>query len=72
MAFAEDVVSDTQTETDVRQLEGKHKMTLQQMKEKILGQVSVFKKALPVQCLKYTPSGQYLEDAQSLLCLILL
>ncbi len=40
VAFADDVVSDTQTETDVRQLEGKHKMTIQQMKEHILGSVS--------------------------------
>ena len=37
--FAEDVVSDAQTETDVRQLEGRHKMTVQQMKEQIIGQV---------------------------------
>lgn len=39
--FAEDVVSDAQTETDVKNLEGKHKMTFQQMKEQILGQVEI-------------------------------
>ena len=38
--FAEDAVSDQQTETDIRQLEGKHNMSLQQMKEHILGSVS--------------------------------
>ena len=40
VAFGEDVVSDAQTETDVRQLEGKHRMTLQQMKEAVIGSVS--------------------------------
>ena len=37
VAFADDIVSESQTETDVRNLEGKHKMTLQEMKEQILG-----------------------------------
>ena len=40
VAFTDDVVSDQQTVTDVRQLEGKHKMSIQQMKEQILGSVS--------------------------------
>ena len=38
--FAEDAVSDQQTETDIKQLEGKHKMSLQQMKEHVLASVS--------------------------------
>ncbi|XP_013386604.1 uncharacterized protein LOC106156055 isoform X2 [Lingula anatina] len=36
VAFNEEVVSEQQTETDVRKLEGKHNMTLQQMKEMVL------------------------------------
>lgn len=39
VSFADDVVSDQQTETDIKQLEGKHNMSLQQMKEFILGTV---------------------------------
>ena len=38
--FAEDAVSDQQTETDIKQLEGKHNMPLQQIKEQVLGSVS--------------------------------
>ena len=41
VTFNEDVVSDQQTETDVRHLEGKHKMSVQQMKETVLGSVSI-------------------------------
>lgn len=52
VAFADDVVSDSQTETDVRNLEGKHRMTLQQMKEQILGGVSSGFYALKVSTLK--------------------
>ncbi|ELU03775.1 hypothetical protein CAPTEDRAFT_221083 [Capitella teleta] len=37
VSFADDVVSDQQTETDIKQLETKHNMSLQQMKEFILG-----------------------------------
>ena len=40
VAFTADVVSDQQTEADVKILEGKHKMTLQRMKEQVLGTVS--------------------------------
>ena len=40
VAFAPDVISDMQTETDVKTLEGKHQMTLQQMKEHVIGSVS--------------------------------
>ena len=39
VAFSSDVVSDQQTESDMKQLENKHKMSLQQMKEQILGSV---------------------------------
>ena len=39
VAFDDVVVSEQQTETDVMALEGRHKMTLQQMKELILGNV---------------------------------
>ena len=40
VSFADDVVSDAQTETDVKNLEGRHKMSLQQIKEQILSSVS--------------------------------
>ena len=40
VSFGNDAVSDQQTETDVKELEGKHKMSLQEMKEQILGSVS--------------------------------
>ena len=40
VSFADDIVSDSQTETDVKNLEGRHKMSLQQIKEQILGAVS--------------------------------
>ena len=40
VTFNDDIVSDEQTETDVKQLEGKHNMTLQQMKEHVIGTVS--------------------------------
>ena len=40
VSFGNDAVSDQQTETDVKELEGKHKMSLQQMKEQVLGSVS--------------------------------
>ena len=39
VSFADDIVSDAQTETDVKNLEGRHKMSLQQIKEHILGSV---------------------------------
>ncbi|KAK2187817.1 hypothetical protein NP493_153g02003 [Ridgeia piscesae] len=39
VAFSSDVISDQQTESDMKQLENKHKMSLQQMKEQILGSV---------------------------------
>ncbi|KAI0239141.1 hypothetical protein LSAT2_010110 [Lamellibrachia satsuma] len=39
VAFGSDVVSDQQTESDMKQLENKHKMSLQQMKEQIIGSV---------------------------------
>ena len=41
VAFADDVVSDTQTENDLKHLEGKHHMSLQQMKEALLNTVSI-------------------------------
>lgn len=37
VAFAEDVISDTQTEHDVRHLEGKHNIPVQAMKEQVIG-----------------------------------
>ena len=40
VAFGEDVVSDTQTENDVRDLEGKHNIPVQTMKEQVMGSVS--------------------------------
>ena len=39
VAFSSDVVSDQQTDSDMKQLETKHKMSLQQMKEQIVGSV---------------------------------
>ena len=41
VAFGEDAISDTQTEADVQNLEGKHKIPLQTMKEQLLGTVSL-------------------------------
>jgi hypothetical protein len=38
--FAGDVIGDAQTEEGVRSLEAKHQMTLQGMKELVLGSVS--------------------------------
>ena len=38
--FNEDRVSEAQTEKDVEHLEGKHKMSVQFMKEQVLGSVS--------------------------------
>lgn len=46
VSFGNDAVSDQQTETDVKELEGKHKMSLQQMKEQILGSVSLKRMAV--------------------------
>ena len=40
VTFEDDHVSDEQTETEVRNLEGRFQMTLQQMKEHILASVS--------------------------------
>lgn len=42
VSFAEEVVSDQQTESDIKQLEGKHNMSLQQMKEQVIGSVREF------------------------------
>ena len=39
VAFSSDVVSDQQTESDMKQLETKHKMSLQQIKEQVVGSV---------------------------------
>ena len=41
VAFAEDVISDTQTENVVMDLEGKHNIPVQSMKEQVLGSVCV-------------------------------
>ena len=40
VAFPDDLISEAQTEADVKQLEGKHNMTLQLIKEKVLSSVS--------------------------------
>ncbi len=41
LTFGQDAVSDQQTETDMRNLEGKHQMLLQEIKEQTLGSVSL-------------------------------
>ncbi len=56
VSFADDIVSDAQTETDVRNLEGRHKMSFQQMKEQILGAVSFF---LPEMSWTCTPDWSF-------------
>ena len=41
--FQEDAVSEAQTEKDMEDLEGRHKMSIQLMKEQVLGSVSKIK-----------------------------
>lgn len=42
VSYNEDKVSEQQTESDIKNLEGKINMSLQQMKERIFGSVSDF------------------------------
>lgn len=41
VTFEDDHISDEQTETDVRNMEGRLKMTIQQMKEQVFSCVSL-------------------------------